>query len=313
MVRLVHERFGIRLPMHHHWHARVQAAGGAHEAPCLCERGRRARGAGRASRARTWRGPTLRPLSLSRLSLSGSDRPIALRLSRPWQRGILRRALAIMPTLRYDPSAPAPVFGASTGAGRTDAQQASATEEDSAAEEDTARAATTRSAASTDSAADGIELCEPHQESYLGDFPHPFTDTGEECAICLCTFDPGDVMRQLSCGHRFHQLCVDRWLLTRATQPTCPLCKALPLTPTPTRVPKEARAAASGTLQSRRPVRMWRGPFSSSRAASERTELGQAGGGAQGAAAPAAAAAAAEGARTRSPTPEAPEASRASV
>ena len=215
-----------------------------------------------------------------------------------------------MPTLRYDPSAPAPVFGASTGAGRTDAQQASQpAEEDSAAEEDTARAATTRSAASTDSAADagGIELCEPHQErSYLGDFPHPLTDTGEECAICLCTFDAGDVMRQLSCGHRFHQLCVDRWLLTRATQPTCPLCKALPLTPTPPRVPKEARAAASGTLQSRgRPVRMWRGSFSSSRAASERTELGQ------GAAA--AAAAAAEGARTRSPTPEAPEASRASV
>ena len=144
MVRLVHERFGIRLPMHHHWHARVQAAGGAHEAPCLCERGRRARGAGRASRARTWRGPTLRPLSLSRLSLSGSDRPIALRLSRPWQRGILRRALAIMPTLRYDPSAPAPVFGTSTGPGRTDAQQASATEEDSATE--VARAAATRSA-----------------------------------------------------------------------------------------------------------------------------------------------------------------------
>jgi len=45
----------------------------------------------------------------------------------------------------------------------------------------------------------------------------------DECSICLCTFERGDVVRRLpSCGHTFHRPCIDLWLLRRAD---CPLCK----------------------------------------------------------------------------------------
>lgn len=45
-----------------------------------------------------------------------------------------------------------------------------------------------------------------------------------ECSICLCAFQEDETLRCLpSCGHRFHQGCIDLWLLR---QNKCPLCKS---------------------------------------------------------------------------------------
>ncbi|KAF7105239.1 hypothetical protein CFC21_106071 [Triticum aestivum] len=45
-----------------------------------------------------------------------------------------------------------------------------------------------------------------------------------ECAICLAEFADGESMRVLPrCGHAFHVLCIDAWLRTCAT---CPSCRA---------------------------------------------------------------------------------------
>ncbi|KAJ2782070.1 hypothetical protein H4R18_002490 [Coemansia javaensis] len=42
------------------------------------------------------------------------------------------------------------------------------------------------------------------------------------CAICLCDYEEGDVLRLLPCSHHMHQACVDEWLhISQA----CPLCK----------------------------------------------------------------------------------------
>ena len=43
-----------------------------------------------------------------------------------------------------------------------------------------------------------------------------------ECAICLAEFAPGDEVRVLpTCGHGFHAACVDVWLLSSSTCPSC--------------------------------------------------------------------------------------------
>jgi hypothetical protein len=45
-----------------------------------------------------------------------------------------------------------------------------------------------------------------------------------ECAICLTEFADGESVRVLpGCGHGFHGMCVDAWLRTRAS---CPSCRA---------------------------------------------------------------------------------------
>uniref|UniRef100_A0ACD5UIC9 Uncharacterized protein n=1 Tax=Avena sativa TaxID=4498 RepID=A0ACD5UIC9_AVESA len=45
---------------------------------------------------------------------------------------------------------------------------------------------------------------------------------GAGCAICLSDFVDGESVRVLPvCGHRFHVACVDRWLASRCSCPTC--------------------------------------------------------------------------------------------
>ncbi|XP_022915418.1 uncharacterized protein [Onthophagus taurus] len=44
----------------------------------------------------------------------------------------------------------------------------------------------------------------------------------EPCSICLMEYDHTKQIRLLKCGHLFHRLCIDRWLLRYLT---CPLCR----------------------------------------------------------------------------------------
>lgn len=43
------------------------------------------------------------------------------------------------------------------------------------------------------------------------------------CAVCLCDYCDGDLLRRLPCGHHFHQRCADKWLRRNKR---CPLCMA---------------------------------------------------------------------------------------
>ncbi|KAM3215479.1 hypothetical protein ACQJBY_067476 [Aegilops geniculata] len=55
-----------------------------------------------------------------------------------------------------------------------------------------------------------------------------------ECVICLAEFTDGESVRVLPrCGHNFHVACVDAWLRTCAT---CPSCRA-PIVATPAQLP----------------------------------------------------------------------------
>lgn len=48
----------------------------------------------------------------------------------------------------------------------------------------------------------------------------------ETCPICIVDFETGDDLRVLPCEgrHRFHQACVDPWLLELSR--SCPICRA---------------------------------------------------------------------------------------
>jgi len=43
-----------------------------------------------------------------------------------------------------------------------------------------------------------------------------------ECTICLQEYEDGEVLKRLPCLHRFHEGCIDRWLLQSKY---CPVCK----------------------------------------------------------------------------------------
>jgi len=52
----------------------------------------------------------------------------------------------------------------------------------------------------------------------------PSTDSEQrQCMICFDTLEEGHRMKTLPCMHRFHKVCLDKWL---ATSGVCPICKA---------------------------------------------------------------------------------------
>lgn len=45
----------------------------------------------------------------------------------------------------------------------------------------------------------------------------------DDCKICLCPFDPGELCRRIPyCTHFFHETCIDQWL---EKNNSCPLCR----------------------------------------------------------------------------------------
>ncbi|KAL4653786.1 hypothetical protein ACB092_01G331100 [Castanea dentata] len=44
----------------------------------------------------------------------------------------------------------------------------------------------------------------------------------EDCSVCLEEFDTGSEVREMTCKHRFHSVCIERWLQVRGS---CPLCR----------------------------------------------------------------------------------------
>lgn len=90
----------------------------------------------------------------------------------------------------------------------------------------------------------------------------------EECAICLAEFARGDAVRVLPpCGHRFHVACVDVWLVSSSTCPSCrrALVVVMPpmalVTATATSLaPTCCVTAAAQASTAERPVAGGRGP-----------------------------------------------------
>ncbi|XP_073024269.1 RING-H2 finger protein ATL78-like [Primulina eburnea] len=59
--------------------------------------------------------------------------------------------------------------------------------------------------------------------SYTSEVKLPGLDT--ECAICLSDFGPGERVRVLpKCNHGFHVRCIDKWLNSHSSCPTCTQC-----------------------------------------------------------------------------------------
>lgn len=77
------------------------------------------------------------------------------------------------------------------------------------------------------------------------------TSLSTECAICLAEFEEGEEVRMLpNCGHAFHMACIDKWL---GSHSSCPSCRqvvvvgrcgkcghSLPSTTTASRAPESA-------------------------------------------------------------------------
>ncbi|KAK4359794.1 hypothetical protein RND71_022023 [Anisodus tanguticus] len=59
--------------------------------------------------------------------------------------------------------------------------------------------------------------------TYTTEFKHPGLDS--ECVICLSAFIVGEKVRVLpKCNHGFHVRCIDKWLNSHSSCPTCRHC-----------------------------------------------------------------------------------------
>ncbi|KAI8141591.1 hypothetical protein BJV82DRAFT_618356 [Fennellomyces sp. T-0311] len=62
----------------------------------------------------------------------------------------------------------------------------------------------------------------PHEEEPEFDTIEIPNEQDQVCAICLSTYDDGDILCQLWCNHHFHRTCVHEWLVLNSR---CPMCK----------------------------------------------------------------------------------------
>jgi hypothetical protein len=86
--------------------------------------------------------------------------------------------------------------------------------------------------------------------TYVGDRSKEQGD--DECAICLTEFEDGQAMRVLpQCGHGFHAACVDTWLRSHSSCPSCRRVLAVEL-------PAGERCRRCGA----RPGALWKAPCS---------------------------------------------------
>ncbi|CAK9151845.1 unnamed protein product [Ilex paraguariensis] len=88
---------------------------------------------------------------------------------------------------------------------------------------------------SIDSTSNSIECRRCPSESYMEEFrsrtPAVRFDTvsgctnrpEQECSVCLTEFKPDAEINHLSCGHVFHNSCLEKWL--KYWNVTCPLCR----------------------------------------------------------------------------------------
>ncbi|MED6220565.1 hypothetical protein PIB30_046033 [Stylosanthes scabra] len=61
-----------------------------------------------------------------------------------------------------------------------------------------------------------------HNNSTSGDSGSSPSSDSSNCAICLNDFCDGDKIRFLpKCNHGFHVACIDKWLLSHSSCPTC--------------------------------------------------------------------------------------------
>ncbi|KAL2348640.1 hypothetical protein Fmac_002640 [Flemingia macrophylla] len=63
------------------------------------------------------------------------------------------------------------------------------------------------------------------QSPESAEVPSNFVEDSEDCWCCVCLsrLKAKDEIRVLPCSHKFHKICVNRWLKGR--HKTCPLCR----------------------------------------------------------------------------------------
>mmetsp|Transcript_42459 Transcript_42459/g.76295 ORF Transcript_42459/g.76295 Transcript_42459/m.76295 type:complete len:352 (+) Transcript_42459:103-1158(+) len=52
--------------------------------------------------------------------------------------------------------------------------------------------------------------------------PKGSDEDNSKCMVCMEHFEQGEALRSLPCLHRYHQSCIDEWLMR---SPECPICK----------------------------------------------------------------------------------------
>lgn len=75
---------------------------------------------------------------------------------------------------------------------------------------------------------------------------------GFECAICLQAFTEGDDIRVLpQCGHGFHVSCIDTWLGSNSSCPSCRQLLVVTMTALPTPAVRCQKCGACSTVMQR--------------------------------------------------------------
>ena len=96
---------------------------------------------------------------------------------------------------------------------------------------------------------DSTVSMEPDAEDDDAGIPNELLATsGDNCAICIELLEDEDEVRGLTCGHCYHQACLDPWLTQRRA--SCPLCKAdyyIPKQPPTTMDPNDPTAITPTT------------------------------------------------------------------